>query len=177
MDDGKSFFSINIKVSKIRIIALLVIVIFFGIFYFLVEKPYRLKLEPSFPQGVFTRTEEQSKITWYNGLPGYPASNSYVWRKYFLIPHDCCANLQNQEQILTYLDDWLVKEGWVRWNEVGSPCSHLEQAEFLEGGKDYFPYVPRGTNSIMNSPAVCVAVWPADKNSKFYWALIATRNK
>jgi hypothetical protein len=138
----------------------------------------RITLEPPFPDGVFTLIEENSTIIWYSGLPGVAVSKTLVWRKYYNVGlGDCCYGLQNQEEILAFLDKWLSEKGWIRWQEVGSPCAHLAETDFLERGRDYVPYVRTGVTSLMNSAAVCVAVWPTTPEASNFWVLIATRSK
>lgn len=178
MDDSKKHLSVNLKMPRVIVFFILIQVTIMIFAYYFTIKPNYLKLDPPFPDGVLARIEEEAIITWYNGMPAEPSSNSYVWRKTFLIgAFDCGDDLKSQEQILDYLDNWLLSEGWKRWTEVGSPCAHMEQEDFLERGKDYYPYVPEEVTSLSDTPAVCVAVWPLDNDNTWFYALLATSNK
>jgi hypothetical protein len=176
MSEKSKFFSINFLVSKVSVFAIISLAIFVGVAYLLIEKPFYLILEPPFPNGVFTLNEEKSRIIRYSGQHGYPASHSYVWRKYYDIFPAENPDLGDQGQILAYLDKWLVKEGWKRWEGVGSPCAFLAEGDFLVSGKDFFPYIQIGKTSLFDTPAICIAVWPADKASDNFLVLVATSN-
>ncbi len=149
------------------------LLIFIGFSMFLTEWPTYVKLVPSFPDCVYTRIEEKSTIQWYSGFPGNAGSETFVWRKYFLVnSRRCGTNLNSKDKIFSHLEQWLDEEGWYRWDELGSPCSHLREAGFLERGEDYVAYIPKGKTSLNNTPAVCLAVWPEGND---FWVLFATR--
>lgn len=138
--------------------------------------PRRITLEPPFPYGVYTRVEEEGTITWYSGLPGYPSSKTHVWRKEYHVGSQDREALKSREEIWAFLEGWLSQESWIRWEEVGSPCSMLREAEFLERGTDYRAYVREGLTNLPNASAVCVAVWPL-RHTETFWVVLATRKK
>lgn len=172
--DDKKFFSISLKLHKVSTILSLIIVVLFAIAYYLMEWPRPIVLDdPPFPNGVITNHEETATRVWYSG--NNPRSKTYVWRKEYIVGLLCCEEINSPEKIHVLLDEWLSVKGWVRWEEVGSPCANMAETEFLDRGTDYLAYVPKGTTSLMNSPSVCVAVWPWTENA--FSVLLVTANK
>jgi hypothetical protein len=160
MNDENKLLSIKLEASKATVFVSAGLILFIGVISYFTVWPHYVMIEPPLPEGVFTSYEEKATLVWYSGSPGYPASKSFIWQKQFIVGLNCCEDLNSREEIFTYLDSWLSEQGWKRWEEVGSPCSHLAEGEFLERGKDYGPYIPQGRTSLTNTPAVCVAVWP-----------------
>lgn len=148
----------SVSISNIVYWVLILVV---GILIFLTEWPIFIILEPEFLNCVYTQSEEKVTIQGYSGFPGHASSKTFAWRKYFLVSSFRCGEeLNSKEIIFSHLEQWLDKEGWSRWDEIGSPCGYLREAEFLDRGEDYIAYIPKGETSLYDTPAVCVAVWP-----------------
>jgi hypothetical protein len=160
--------------SRATTLAFLAILVLVAGIYYLTEWPHYIILEPPWPEHTFTNYEAKLTVEWYSGMPSYAASKDHVWRKQFIVGLNCCEELSNRESILSYLDVWLSNQGWQQWTEVGNPCAHLWESEWLDRGTDYRAYVRRGTTSLTNAPAVCVAVWPFNDEGAFYVLLAAS---
>lgn len=171
--DEKQFWHIDLKVPKVAIFLLLVFLIFSGTVFYFTEWPRPLVLsDPPFPDGRIVNYEEISMRDWFSGNSANGPAK-HIWRKeYILGLGNCCENLDTPEAIFAFLDEWMTSQGWVRWEEVGDPCSSMAETEFLERNAEYVPYVPVGTKSLLSSPSTCVAVWPWKED--IYAVLVVT---
>jgi hypothetical protein len=133
--------------------------------------------DPPFPKGVIVNYEETSTRTWYSG--NNPSSETYIWRKEFIVGLNCCEELNSSEEILAFLEKWLLAKGWVHWKGTGDPCANMSETEFLDREISYVPYLPSGKGqrdlNLNNTPSVCVAVWPWTESS--FSVLLVTANK
>jgi hypothetical protein len=170
----KDFLSINVKVHKVSALLLFTFVAILATIYYLTEWPHPITLDdPPFPKGVIVNHEEIATWVGYSG--NTPQSKTFIWRKEFIVGLLCCEELNSPAEILSFLDQWLSSKGWVQWKEVGDPCGTMAEIEFLNRGTEYLPYVPKGTTNLMNSPSVCVAVWPWTESA--YSVLLVTANE
>ncbi len=169
--DEKKFWHINLMVSKTNTILLILVIALTATILYITEFPHPLILEdPPFPEGSLVNYEEIALRNWS------PSSKTHIWRKNYLIGlGNCCETLNSSEKIFTFLDEWLKSKGWIRWDEVGDPCSSMDETEFLNRNKEYIAYVPSGTKNLSSSPSVCIAVWSWKED--IYSVLVVTRNK
>jgi hypothetical protein len=158
----KNFLYINFKFPKSGAIAIGFLLVLYGFIFYLQEWPKYIVLDDSRPDSkcVVSISEEKITAIGYSGNIRYDSQKTWIWRKLFdFLPN--CDRFTNSEKILDYFDKWLSKKGWVKYEEIGFPCGGMmNEAVFLERGKNLFAYVPRGTTNIMHTPAVCIALWP-----------------
>ena len=154
------YFTIHLKMSKILVILLSGAAVIFAVYYY-TARPFPIVLDdPPFPEGVIINNEERSTRIWYSG--NNPSSKTYIWQKEYVVGLLCCEELNSSEKIFSFLDEWMSIQGWVRWEEIGSPCANMNETDFLDSGTGFVSYVPKGTKTLWNSPSVCIAVWPLD---------------
>jgi hypothetical protein len=85
----------------------------------------------------------------------------YLWRKQGATSNSKEEN--SWESVIEYFDDWLAKDGWVRFDglEYFDPCrSHLPEANFLPQGVNGYVAYRRPESVVFRSePTVCLAAW------------------